>query len=120
MMIFYVCKIKNYINKNEYILENLTNFFTILKSQIPYKISYLPQHCLYFLPEPHVHPFLVFIVLYDIYSIMRFTNDYKVWQCLVYMVHIVLLLLCVFHLLQTICKQCLHPFSKNPFSSSYI
>jgi len=27
--------------------------------------SYLPQHCLYFLPLPHVRPLLVLSVLYD-------------------------------------------------------
>jgi len=25
--------------------------------------SYLPQHCLYFFPEPHAHALLVYIVL---------------------------------------------------------
>ena len=25
--------------------------------------AYLPQHCLYFLPEPHAHALLVYIVL---------------------------------------------------------
>ena len=26
-------------------------------------VSYLPQHCLYFLPDPHAHALLVYIVL---------------------------------------------------------
>ena len=52
--------------------------------------SYLPQHCLYFLPLPHVRPSLVYIVLCDIYSIIRFPRYYKVWDDLVYIVHIVL------------------------------
>lgn len=29
------------------------NFLIFINLANPYKISYLPQHCLYFLPEPH-------------------------------------------------------------------
>lgn len=38
-------------------------FLTIVKLTIPYKTSYFPQHCLYFLPLPQGQELLVFIVL---------------------------------------------------------
>ena len=53
--------------------------------------SYLPQQFLYFLPEPQVHPFLVYIVLCDIYSIISFSRknrSRKNWYYVIYIVHV--------------------------------
>lgn len=84
--------------------------FSIFNNSLFYKglRGYLPQQFLYFLPLPHVRPFLVYIVLCDIYSIISFSRrngSEKNWY---YAIHIVHIVLCVFYFLHTNCTHCYH------------
>lgn len=52
-------------------------FFNYFKLAIPYKPSYLPQHCLYFLPDPHelCTPILSVLVVFIILPVFQAFPD---------------------------------------------
>lgn len=64
-------------------IEKLTNF---------YKTSYLPQHCLYFFPEPHA-PFLSILSLYLVHIVL--------WLLALFyrhLVHIIISIICIINI----------------------
>lgn len=67
-------------------------FLTIVKLTIPYKTSYFPQHCLYFLPLPHA-PFLSILSLYLVHIVL--------WLLALFyrhLVHIIISIICIINI----------------------
>lgn len=73
----------------------MTNFRIFLSSQNlwkPYFISYLPQHCLYFFPEPHA-PFLSIFSLYLVHIVLwLFALFYG------HLVHFIISIICIINI----------------------
>ena len=75
-----------------------------------YFISYLPQHCLYFLPLPHVVRTSIFIILI-IFTILLIFQGFSV--LVIYYIYNIYSIFVIINisLLQTNRKQCLHSFT---------
>ena len=84
--------------------------FSIFDNSLFYKglWGYLPQHCLYFLPEPQVRPFSVYMILWNIYSIIYFSRKNESERYWYYVIHIVYIELYIFLFLHTNCTHCYH------------
>lgn len=67
-------------------------FLTIVKLTNPYKTSYLPQHCLYFFPDPQA-PFLSILLLYLVHIVL--------WLLALFyrhLVHIIINIICIINI----------------------
>lgn len=92
----------------------MTNFKIFLSSQIsgkPYFISYLPQHCLYFFPLPHVVRTPIFIILIIFIILLIFQGFTVLVTYYIYNIYSIFVIINI-PLLQTNCKQCLHSFTE--------
>ena len=69
---------------------------------------YLPQHCLYFLPEPHVVETPIFIILIIFIILLIFQGFIVLVTYYIYSIFVIINI----SLLQTNRKQCLHSFTK--------
>ena len=76
----------------------------------------MPQHCLYFLPEPHVHEIPVFIVFIVFMELLVF-QDFVAQVTKIFTVFIVLSVLCLFCNLETKWKHCVHSLTIFPITS---
>ncbi len=83
-------------------IEKLTNF---------YKTSYLPQHCLYFFPEPHVVRTPIFIILIIFIILLIFQGFTVLVIYYIYNIYSIFVIINI-PLMQTNRKQCLHSFTK--------
>ena len=69
--------------------------------------AFFPQHCLYFLPNPHVQEIQVFIV-FMLFTELLIFQGFVAQVIKILMTFIVLSLLCLFCNLQTKWKHCVH------------
>ena len=101
---FFVCKqIAN-------ILLFLALFWTFQNLTNPYFMGYLPQHCLYFLPLPHVVGTPIFIILIIFIILLIFQGFSVLVIYHIYNIYSIFVIINI-SLLQTNRKQCLHSFT---------
>lgn len=86
-------------------------FLTIKKLTNFYKTSYLPQHCLYFFPEPQVVRTPIFIILIIFIILLIFQGFTVLVTYYIYNIYSIFVIINI-PLLQTNCKQCLHSFTE--------
>ena len=86
------------------------NFLIFLNLENPCKISYFPQHCLYFLPLPHVVRTPIFIILIIFIILLIFQGFSVLVIYYIYNIYSIFVIINI-SLLQTNRKQCLHSFT---------
>ena len=59
-------------------------------------LYYFPQQFLYFFPEPQIHPFSVYMILWNIYSIIYISRENGSERYWYYVIHIVYIELYIF------------------------
>lgn len=85
-------------------------FLVLLNLTIPYFMGYLPQHCLYFLPLPHVVETPIFIILIIFIILLIFQGFIVLVTYYIYNIYSIFVIINI-SLLQTNRKQCLHSFT---------
>lgn len=90
---------------------NFSIFLAVVKLTNPYKTSYLPQHCLYFLPLPHVVRTPIFIILIIFIILLIFQGFTVLVIYYIYNIYSIFVIINI-PLMQTNRKQCLHSFTK--------
>ena len=86
------------------------NFLIFRNLANPYKISYLPQHCLYFLPLPHEVDFPILSILF-IFIILFVFIVFQMKESSILFVLSVLFYIINISLLWTRRGLCPHPFT---------